>query len=87
VHARVDQLLDHHAERLEAMAGVVTAGADTAYEAALRLTWTRRGRRFTELDVFNQSMAVIETSAHLDLLAEQGRLRRTVVEGVRHYAG
>ena len=85
VHARVDQLLDHHAERLDATASAVAAGADTAYQVAQRLAWTRRRRRFTELDVFNQCMAVIETSAHLDLLAEQGRLHRTEQDDVRHY--
>jgi glyoxylase-like metal-dependent hydrolase (beta-lactamase superfamily II) len=85
VHARVDQLLDHHAERLDATASAVAAGADTAYQVAQRLAWTRRRRRFAELDVFNQCMAVIETSAHLDLLAEQGRLHRTEQDDVRHY--
>ncbi|HEX4249549.1 MAG TPA: MBL fold metallo-hydrolase [Pseudonocardia sp.] len=85
VHARVDQLLAHHAERLDEMTAGVAAGAGTAYETAGRVTWTRRGRQFAELDPFNQCMAVAETSAHLDLLAEQGRLRRTEVDGVRHY--
>jgi glyoxylase-like metal-dependent hydrolase (beta-lactamase superfamily II) len=85
VHARVDQLLEHHAVRLDKMAGVVTHGANTAYQVASRITWTRRGRRLDELDLFNRCLAVVETSAHLDLLAEQGRLRRTVVEKVRHY--
>jgi glyoxylase-like metal-dependent hydrolase (beta-lactamase superfamily II) len=86
VHARVDQLLAHHAERLDAMEATVTAGASTGFETANRITWTRRGRQFTELDPFNQAMAVAETTAHLDLLAEQGRLHRTELDGVRHYA-
>jgi hypothetical protein len=86
VHARVDQLLAHHAERLDAMEATVTAGASTGFETANRITWTRRGRQFTELDPFNQAMAVAETTAHLDLLAEEGRLHRTELDGVRHYA-
>jgi glyoxylase-like metal-dependent hydrolase (beta-lactamase superfamily II) len=85
VHARVDQLLAHHAERLDEMAAAVAAGASTGFETAGRITWTRRGRQLAELDPFNQCMAVAETSAHLDLLAEQGRLTRTEVDGVRHY--
>jgi glyoxylase-like metal-dependent hydrolase (beta-lactamase superfamily II) len=85
VHARVDQLLEHHDRRLDAMAEAVAGGAHTALEVAARLPWTRRGRRHAELDLFNQSMAVVESSAHLDLLAETGRLRRTEVDGVRHY--
>ena len=70
---------------LEAPAATVQAGASTAYESAARLTWTRRGRRHDELDRFNQCIAVVETSAHLDLLSEQGRLHRTELDGVRHY--
>lgn len=85
VHARVDQLLDHHGTRLDACQAVVAAGAHTAYQAARVLTWTRRGRRFDELDPFNQMLATIETTAHLDLLAAQGRLTRQDVGGVYHY--
>ena len=53
-------------------------GAHTAYAAAQALPWTRRGRRFAELDPFNQMLAIFETGVHLDLLAAQGRLARTV---------
>ncbi|MGQ0483441.1 MAG: MBL fold metallo-hydrolase [Pseudonocardia sp.] len=85
VHARVHELLAHHAQRLDEMAAAVAAGADTAYRTAQRVLWTRRGRAFTDLDAMNSRLAVTETSAHLDLLAEQGRLRRSEVDGVRHY--
>jgi glyoxylase-like metal-dependent hydrolase (beta-lactamase superfamily II) len=85
VHARVDQLLDHHAERLDAMAAAVAAGGSTAYAVADMVTWTRRGRRLGELDLFNRCLAIAETGAHLDVLAEQGRVHRTEVDGVRHY--
>ena len=85
VHARVDELLEHHAVRLDEMAAAIAAGASTGFETAGLVTWTRRGRRLGELDPFNQCMAVAETSAHLDLLAEQGRLVRTELDGVRHY--
>ncbi len=44
VHARVDALLDHHGERLDACAAAVAAGSGTAYETARALTWTRRER-------------------------------------------
>jgi glyoxylase-like metal-dependent hydrolase (beta-lactamase superfamily II) len=75
VHARVDALLDHHAERLDASAAAVTAGAGTAYETARALTWTRRERSFADLDLFNQMLATTETQAHLEVLVGQGRLR------------
>ena len=75
VHARVDELIAHHDQRLDACAAVIGQGAATAYEAARILTWTRRERRFDELDPFNQMMAVLETAAHLDVLVRQGRIR------------
>ncbi|TDD44099.1 MBL fold metallo-hydrolase [Saccharopolyspora elongata] len=87
VHRRVDELLDHHDSRLDAMAAVVVNGASTAYEAARALTWTRRERSFDELgDPFNQMMAVLETAAHLDVLSLQGKLAKEKVEGVVHYS-
>ena len=85
VHARVDALLDHHAERLDACAAVVRAGAGTAYETARALTWTRRERRFEELDLFNQMLATTETRAHLEVLVTQGRLSVRVEDGASVY--
>lgn len=86
VHARVDQLLEHHRVRLDDSLAAVDAGAHTAYEVASRLGWTRRGRRLGELDLFNATLAVLETEAHLSVLVERGLLRCTEVDGVRHYA-
>jgi glyoxylase-like metal-dependent hydrolase (beta-lactamase superfamily II) len=85
VHARVDELLLHHDDRLEASLHTISAGATTAYESACILTWTRRDRHFDELDVFSQMLAVNETAAHLDLLVAQGRLRSDSADGVTRY--
>jgi len=76
-HARVQELLAHHEDRLAACRARVVAGASTAFEVARALPWTRRGRRFDDLDLFNQMMAVFETVVHLDLLAAGGRIRRS----------
>jgi glyoxylase-like metal-dependent hydrolase (beta-lactamase superfamily II) len=85
-HARIDELAAHHDRRLDACAKVIGQGAATAYEAARALSWTRRQRHFDELDPFNQMMAVMETAAHLDVLAVQGRLRTSEAGGVVSYA-
>jgi glyoxylase-like metal-dependent hydrolase (beta-lactamase superfamily II) len=84
-HARVDELLDHHGQRLDACEAAVTGGAVTAYDVARRLGWTRRLRRLDDLDPFNQMLAVLETSVHLELLVAQHRLARHDVAGVAHY--
>jgi glyoxylase-like metal-dependent hydrolase (beta-lactamase superfamily II) len=84
-HARIDELLAHHDDRLGRCLAAVQAGAATAYEAAGFLRWTRRERQLGELDPFNQMLAVIETRAHLELLAAQGRLASSSQDGVVHY--
>jgi glyoxylase-like metal-dependent hydrolase (beta-lactamase superfamily II) len=73
VHARVDQLLDHHDDRLRAMLDALADGPRTAYQVALAIRWTSRGKELTELDLLNQTMAVGETLSHLDLLVARGQ--------------
>jgi glyoxylase-like metal-dependent hydrolase (beta-lactamase superfamily II) len=85
VHRRVEELLDHHSARLDQSRAAVAAGASTAYEAAHRLLWTSRGRTFAELNLFNQMLAVAETSAHLRLLHLRGELTEKAEDGVVHY--
>lgn len=86
VHTRVDELIKHHDNRLELTKEAVRDGASTAFEAALKLGWTRRNRHLEDLDVFNQILAIGETSAHLDVLAERGVLRAADRDGVTEYA-
>jgi glyoxylase-like metal-dependent hydrolase (beta-lactamase superfamily II) len=85
VHARVDELLEHHDRRLALIADAVARGASTSAEVAALLTWTRRERKLSELDPFNEMLAVMETMSHLDVLMLQGRLSRTDVDGTHHY--
>ncbi len=85
VHARVDELVAHHGRRLDEAHAAVTGTGDCAAVVAGRLLWTRRLRRFEELDHFNQMLAVFETGAHLDLLTAQGRLVREEPERVLRY--
>lgn len=84
-HARVDELLDHHEERLAQSLAAVRGGAATAYEVAGELGWTRHGRRLPELDVFNAAMATLETRAHLELLRARGAVGSGEVDGVVRY--
>lgn len=84
-HRRVDELLAHHDERLSVIGETIAGGASTAYETAHRLHWTRRSRALSDLDIFNRTLAVLETAAHLELLAYRGDLTVTESDGVRHY--
>ncbi len=86
-HTRVDELLVHHDERLQMCLDAVGSGPATAYDVAQVLPWTRHQRRMSDLDVFNATLATLETAAHLDLLAAQTRLVRTEVDGAFRYEG
>ncbi len=86
VHTRVDELVEHHRLRLDGMLRALGGRADTAARVAAAVTWTRRARSFSELDVFNQFLAVCETGAHLDLLVAQGRAQRGERDGVFFYS-
>lgn len=84
--SRVADLLAHHDRRLDETEAAVRRGASTAAAVAELLPWTSRRRAFGELDDFNQLLAVNETLAHLDVLAEQGRIGAQHVDAVDHFA-
>ena len=85
-HARIDELTEHHAERLRIMADVLSGGERTGYEVALSVAWTSRQRKLGDLDLMNQMLAVCETVYHLDLLAAQGAaISQTDEDGIRRY--
>ena len=84
-HTRVDELVAHHDERLRLCLASVRAGRQTAYDVAGDLPWTRREKRFADLDVFNAALASMETMAHLDLLAARGEVTRRDDDGVSVY--
>jgi glyoxylase-like metal-dependent hydrolase (beta-lactamase superfamily II) len=85
-HGRIDELIDHHAERLQLMADVVAAGPCSGYDVALAIGWTRRQRKLADLDLMNQMLAICETVYHLDLLvAQQAAVSQLGEDGVRRY--
>lgn len=85
-HQRVDELLEHHAERLEDTYVRLASDTASAAEVAERLSWTRKGRALDELTAFNQMLAILETRAHLDVLMDRGRIVRCEdASGVERY--
>jgi glyoxylase-like metal-dependent hydrolase (beta-lactamase superfamily II) len=86
VHARVDELIDHHDTRLARIQDLTEQRAGTAAEVARRMVWTRRDRTFGELDLLSQCLAVTETLAHLDVLVASGRLRETDEDGIAYFS-
>jgi glyoxylase-like metal-dependent hydrolase (beta-lactamase superfamily II) len=86
VHARVDELLDHHDSRLGTMLAVLADGPFSAYQVAHAVTWTTRNKAYGELDLMNRMLAVGETLSHLDVLVARGlAVPETDDGGVMHY--
>jgi glyoxylase-like metal-dependent hydrolase (beta-lactamase superfamily II) len=87
VHARVDELLAHHEQRLTDSANALDQGASTAYEVAQILLWTRRNTPFKDLTHHNAMLAVSETAVHLDVCVARGWLTMSDdSDGITHYA-
>jgi len=84
-HRRIDELLDHHRERLEVVLNELHAGARTAYDVARAMPWTRKGRRLEELETEHQMSAVVEVDAHLDVLNLLGRVKVEDRDRTRRY--
>jgi len=85
-HERVNELLAHHETRLAQTLEAASGGPVTAYQVATVLPWTRRQRKFADLDMMNQLLATGETSAHLEVLVIRGQLTRdTSADGIDTY--
>jgi glyoxylase-like metal-dependent hydrolase (beta-lactamase superfamily II) len=84
-HARVDELAEHHANRLQAMADVLSGGELTGYQVALAIPWTSRQRTLADFDLMNQMLAIGETMYHLDLLVARSIVVSRALGGVRRY--
>jgi len=75
--ARVDELLEHHRLRLEAVEAVLDDGPRTAWQIAERLSWKRTWDTFSPM---TKRSAMTETVAHIRYLELRGRISR--IEGV-----
>jgi glyoxylase-like metal-dependent hydrolase (beta-lactamase superfamily II) len=85
LHARLDELEEHHEERLQQMIEAVKAGASTAYDIARAVRWS-----IGHYDNFNpgtRRAALTETVAHVRYLVGEGRLRSVAAEdGIARFA-
>jgi glyoxylase-like metal-dependent hydrolase (beta-lactamase superfamily II) len=78
-HSRIEQLLQHHHERLaEIVSHVKQYGSQTAYDICRKLFQSR------QLDLHQLRFAMAETLAHLVFLEFQGELQREVRDQPSH---
>jgi glyoxylase-like metal-dependent hydrolase (beta-lactamase superfamily II) len=80
---RVDQLVEHHAERCaEIEAALRARPGSTSWELTAELTWSRS---WGDIPAVMRGAANSETFAHLVLLESQGRVRRDVGQPARFH--
>ena len=84
--ARVEQLLAHHARRLEeAYQAVARHPGAAAYELAGYMTWKIRANSWEDFPLSQKWFAVGECMSHLTHLMAQGRIRQEVQDGRNAY--
>lgn len=72
---RIDDILQHHEHRNQEIITALASGAQTGYQIAQKVTWGIEGT-WTSLPDFHKRAAILETLAHLDMMAVNGRVDR-----------
>lgn len=72
--ARCQELIQHHEERLEEVLLGIGDGTATAGDVSGRVHWNTRP--FEEFNIWQKRSALGETLSHLEVLRDQGRVRR-----------
>ena len=80
---RVDELLDHHEQRLDQVLAAVRHHPSSPWEIASQVEWSVG--LWERMDDLNRMLAMQETLAHLQLLQEHGRVARTEEQGLDLY--
>ena len=74
---RVDEILEHHEERLDEITGVLFTKPMCAYEVAGKVKWYYKEGNFKAYPAFMKWMATSEILAHLEYLHERGEVSRS----------
>lgn len=85
---RIDELIQHHQRRKDEIAKVLKTGPNVAYTIAMKVPWMpeKGGEPWERLDHWGHRMALMETLAHLNLLKEEGRVRKISKDGLDFYS-
>jgi len=87
LNLRVEGILHHHEERKRQIVRALDSGSKTAYQVAQEITWMSEegGVAFKDLAPWDKRLAVMETIAHLKLLATEGKVGSVDMNGVCLY--
>lgn len=81
---RIQELLDHHTERLDHCRRAVEGDRLTAFEVAGRIPWSNK--TFDDLNQIHQFLALGESMSHLIYLTETGKLNRESDGGIDYFS-
>ena len=81
---RVDEILDHHRERMNEMLAQVRNGPRTAWQITSGIKWNVAP--WEQLGSGTRRMALMETMSHLQHMVEEGELSRQETDSVVQYA-
>ena len=82
---RIDELKQHHRQRLEEVLEVLKEGESTVYEVASQMTWDIVAESWTQFPVVQKWFAVSEAASHLRYLQHRGLVTPDVSGGVVRY--
>ena len=84
---RVSEILYHHEQRKKNILKVMSDGLKTAYQIAEGVLWMpeQGGVAFRDLASWDRRLAVMETIAHLKLLAVEGKVGNIDMDGASLY--
>lgn len=79
---RVDELREHHHERLDEVLGILNGKPMSGYEVASEMTWRMRGKTWPEAGIMQKWFATGEAIAHLYYLESRDRVKSESQNGV-----
>ena len=83
---RIEELIEHHARRLQNAIDIVTEEPGlSCYEITGRMRWKIRSQSWEDFPVTQKWFAVGEGMSHLDHLVLNGKLRKVIDEGIWKY--
>ncbi|SHJ15406.1 Glyoxylase, beta-lactamase superfamily II [Dethiosulfatibacter aminovorans DSM 17477] len=84
---RINELIEHHMERLdEAYSIVENSGGLSSYEVASKMTWSVRLNDWKDFPPHQKWFAVGEAAAHLDYLQQNGKIHKYKRDNVYIYS-
>jgi glyoxylase-like metal-dependent hydrolase (beta-lactamase superfamily II) len=85
LRGRVQELVNHHEERLLEIVRILEAQSGNAYWVSSKVTWKIRYHSWECMPILHRWLAFEETLAHLNFLARLGVVDRKVAKGKTFY--